>query len=55
MNDEHIKDLEADVEDYRKSVKEAEEAIEDAELWHTKEIVRYANAIIRLDNYKKGL
>ena len=48
----YIKDLEEDVADAKKSLIEAEKEVEDAVMWHSKQLVRYANAIINLNNYK---
>ena len=51
--DDLLKDYEQDVKDSHQAVLEAEKEIADAQKWHYKMLVNYANDIKRLDDYKK--
>lgn len=51
--EEELRDLEQDVEDYKKGVVFAEQEVKNAVEWHQNRLERYANAIKALDKFKK--
>ncbi len=52
--EEELKDLQEELTDTEKSVTEAKKEIEEARIWHGQMLIRYANAIIALDRFKKS-
>jgi hypothetical protein len=50
---ENVLEYEEDIFDYEKSVKNAKEEVEGAKRWLDKQTIYWAEAIIKLNNYKK--
>lgn len=53
MNNELLKDYEADVQEALNDVKEAEKEIESAKDWHYKMLLKFGDRIKILNNFKK--